>query len=102
MSHRLTCYSSSANQSRSGLGMRKEYELTRRQLDTLNRLPEEEGFGWRFWEAIGVELGIDHKSIMPSLKGRRFFSALPAGHGKHWCYPYKLKCSKPVPAEVVV
>lgn len=65
---------------------------------------------WEFWQDLGSELGFDHKTVMvtvPSFrsgdiydfdKRKTFFTALPLGHGRHWCFPQKLTCPRPASA----
>lgn len=69
--------------------MRKEFEMTESQLQTLLEAckpvpymvfggrepasPQENAN--RAWEALGREMGFDHMSVKPTGKGTRFFTA---------------------------
>lgn len=48
---------------------------------------------WRFWQAVAAARGLDHKTIINKPDGS--FTALPLGHGKHWCWPSPLNLSPP-------
>jgi hypothetical protein len=44
-----------------------------------------------FWATVAADRKVDPKSII-SEGGK--FTALPVGHGLHWCAPMSLKCKK--------
>lgn len=47
---------------------------------------------WRFWRSVASARGLDPETIIGNLGHPEIFSALPLGHGKHWCWPMPLKC----------
>ena len=74
---------------------RATYHLQGEQITRLQQLPTAQwatGVAFRFWRELCGELGLDVKSVI-TLPGYRF-TALPLNHGKHWCWPYPLKCTR--------
>ena len=54
-----------------------------------------------FWRDAALTRGLDPKSVLAAdiWRGRYSFTALPLGHGRHWCWPMALECG-PRPQEV--
>lgn len=51
---------------------------------------------WRFWRSVAQARGLDPASIIGnSVDPDGSFTALPLGHGKHWCWPAPLHVKKP-------
>lgn len=82
---------------------RQFYSLTKQELYQFRKLRPEEGQAIDFWARVAISRGLDPQTIISDRKG---FSGLPDGHGKHWCYPIRLKCRKrpiydgPLPSEM--
>jgi hypothetical protein len=72
--------------------MRKQFELSAIEKRQFARLRPIQGEALDFWGRVAYVRGLDPATII-SEAGK--FTALPMGHGHHWCYPSKLKCSKP-------
>lgn len=78
---------------------RQTYRLTPAERLAFAKL----GHGWppnvaevhRFWGDVGHARGLDPATIIGVPYEPHAFTALPQGHGKHWCWPLPLKC-KPV------
>jgi hypothetical protein len=72
---------------------RDKYQLTDRQWAEFRYLvtskPVYPGEVWKFWDDVAKHFGVDRTTII-SNKGT--FTALPVGHGQHWCYPSALIC----------
>ena len=71
--------------------MRKEYTLTDNEFGAFRKLgnyPEE---GFDFWRDVARARNLDYKTIIGNVTNQRSFTALPVGHGKHWCFPLPLK-----------
>jgi hypothetical protein len=49
---------------------------------------------FRFWWTVGRARGLDSRTIIGVENDPTAFTALPWGHGKHWCWPLRLKCRK--------
>ncbi len=43
------------------------------------------------WHAAATLRGLDPASVIGE---GGIFTALPLGHGRHWCWPASLKCAK--------
>lgn len=74
--------------------VRKSYHLFDHEIVKFNRLKPELGEAWEFWGEVCYIRGLDYASMMGNVDKPNEFTALPLNHGKHWCYPYTLKCSK--------
>ena len=73
------------------------YYLTTKEEREFWRLRPFEGLAFEFWGGVADARGLDLSSFI-GVEGRPTeFTALPAGHGKHWCAPMSLKCAKPPP-----
>lgn len=70
------------------------YHLTPTEMRDFDRLPPFEGFAWKFWQRVAYVRDLDYTTIIARAP---HFTALPLGHGKHWCFPSPLKCKKPPP-----
>jgi hypothetical protein len=70
---------------------RTEYRLTAKEVDQLNQLPKFQGEAIKFWTGAAIARGLDYKTIIGNTQDHASFTALPVGHGKHWCYPALLK-----------
>lgn len=73
--------------------MRQSFKLSEVELKQHKRLIKAPfpGEAWRFWKRVAAARGVDHGSI---ISRGEYFTALPIGHGKAWCFPIPLKCSK--------
>lgn len=71
--------------------MRTKHQLTPIELAKFNRLPPYQGEAIAFWKWIAKTRNLDSRSIVSTGQN---FTALPVGHGKHFCYPLSLKCKK--------
>jgi hypothetical protein len=71
--------------------MRQKYELTGQEQKRFRRLKPIEGEAIKFWQMAAYTRGLDYQTIIST---GRTFTALPIGHGKHWCYPMTLKCKR--------
>ena len=78
--------------------MRRAFVLTAHEQDQLNRLRSAPGEAFEFWKAIAAKLGVDYRTVIGT--DEQNFSALPVGHGKHWCFPYSLACKSRRPQVV--
>lgn len=76
---------------------RRTYELLPEEAFVFRHLRSHDGAAWTFWRQVAKRLGIDVGTILAVPSGDRtiMFSALPTGHGKHWCWPSPLICPKP-------
>jgi hypothetical protein len=72
--------------------MRQTFELSVVEKRQFARLKPVQGEALAFWGHAAYIRGMDPDTVL-SDGGK--FSALPMGHNKWWCYPSKLKCSKP-------
>lgn len=71
--------------------MRQAFELTHIELTQFNRLRPIQGEALAFWARVARRRELDPESVISDgLK----FTALPVGHGKHWCWPLALQCKK--------
>ena len=75
---------------------RTTHTLTPQEADELRLIPPFPEFAWTFWRKVSAARGLDARSAIGGDRGT--FSALPAGHGRHWCWPVQLTCSAPPPA----
>lgn len=79
---------------------RKSYYLDGHEIDKFNRLfchQPKDGEAYAFWRGVAYDRGLDYQTIL-GIEGRQHeFTALPLGHGKHWCYPLSLKCRNAPP-----
>jgi hypothetical protein len=74
--------------------MRKTFRLSDlefRQFRNLNPFPHD---AIAFWKRMAIARGCDPRSV---ISNGATFTALPEGHGKHWCYPIPLKCKRRSP-----
>jgi hypothetical protein len=80
---------------------RETYRLTPAERTALDNLWPSSGFatgeggGFGFWRAVAKRRGLDYSTILGNPYDRSKFTALPLGHGEHWCWPSPLKCAKP-------
>jgi len=83
---------------------RKTYRLTADEAAAFpvpNALWPDAGLAFRFWATVAAARGLDYRSIIGNPLDRESFTALPLGHGKHWCWPASLRCHKPPPEFVI-
>ena len=72
--------------------MRKTYYLTPIEFNEFRRLwPPDAGVAFAFWRQVAVARKLDPKTV---ISDGATFTALPEGHGQHWCWPLPLKCKK--------
>jgi hypothetical protein len=71
--------------------MRQQHQLTPHEQRKFARLRPFQGEALAFWSYVARVRGLDPTTVISNGLN---FTALPSGHGKHWCYPTKLKCSK--------
>ena len=78
---------------------RKVYHLTPSEHAEWKKLAYKvtEGCAVDFWGTVAEDRGLDAKSIICYLERPDEFTALPVGHGKHWCWPMQLACKSPPP-----
>lgn len=76
---------------------RRTYSLTPEECDAFRALPINGISGNRafaFWSTAARARGLDPATVIATPDS---FTALPVGHGKHWCWPTPLKCKKAPP-----
>jgi hypothetical protein len=75
---------------------RLNYHLTPEEEQTFRALPtwgrHDAKQTWVFWQDVCAARILDHKTVM--VVAMPVFSALPAKHRKHWCWPLPLYCKK--------
>jgi hypothetical protein len=71
--------------------MRKQFELNHVELSQFRRLKPDQGVALAFWARVALSRDLDPESV---ISNGMTFTALPQGHGKHWCWPLPLKCKK--------
>lgn len=71
--------------------MRNAYSLEPDEQLRFDRLKwtKREGAAVAFWKSVAERRGLDPKTIITYEPGT--FTALPLGHGKHWCWPSPLR-----------
>lgn len=69
--------------------MRVDILLTPKENSEFAVLPPLPGEAFRFWWRVAKERGLDSASVLWK-NGK--VTALPIGHGKHWCWPDTLNC----------
>lgn len=75
--------------------MRQKHILTKEEYTKLKKLPYgEPDHGHDFWATVALSRGLDPETVIGDFEEIEYFTALPLGHGKHWCYPYSLKCKR--------
>ena len=73
---------------------RQEISLTKAERQTFQDLRPEPDQAFLFWERVCKERDLDWRSVMPDPETNKM-TALPLNHGKHWCWPWPLKCKDP-------
>lgn len=71
--------------------MRKTSSLTPAEIGQFNWLKPIPGDALAFWAKVAQVRNLDPKSMLTNGKT---FTALPVGHGKHFCWPLSLQCKK--------
>jgi hypothetical protein len=74
--------------------IRKSYNLDKQEIDRFHRMRGFECEASRFWMAVAAERKLDPATIIGDLYRPYVFTALPIGHGKHWCWPAALHCTR--------
>ena len=69
--------------------MRKTYELLPNEYAQFKRLQPIPGEAVSFWKRMAWIRKLDPETVISSSTK---FTALPLGHGKHWCFPVPLLC----------
>ena len=74
---------------------RNSYYLDDEEIGKFIRLTcqhPKDGEAYAFWRGVAYDRGLDYQTIL-GIEGRPHeFTALPLGHGKHWCWSLTLKC----------
>ena len=80
---------------------REKHHLAAEEIDAFERLPPVPERVRDFWRDAAMTRGLDPKSVLAAdiWHDRYSFTALPLGHGKHWCWPMALGCG-PRPQEM--
>ena len=82
--------------------MRQKHALTAAELAEWAALPTDNGEGdratdaWVFWNQVALARNLDSATLLAGPTPEKF-SALPATHDLHWCYPAALRCRRPPP-----
>lgn len=69
------------------------HQLDQAEINELRALRGYPSVAFGFWARLCAERGLDASTVITQAGYK--FSALPAGHGQHWCWPFPLRCSKP-------
>lgn len=69
--------------------MRTNYKLNEQEIDKFHRLRPLPEQAFEFWREVAVSRGLDPVTVLHV--GAYVFSALPYGHGCHWCWPANLR-----------
>lgn len=77
---------------------REMIDLTPREDDAFNRLRPVPGDAFDFWRKVTADRGLDPVTVTSFSGSEKDVSALPLGHGKHWCWPSALHMKRKVPA----
>lgn len=87
---------------------RRTYRLTPHEAAELAVLSPKRGHWpaangvFQFWRSVAAARGLDPATMIGCPNDRQAFTALPLGHGVHWCWPMPLKCeTRPDAYEVV-
>lgn len=73
---------------------RQPYYLTAEEIKRFEQLRAIEDAAVWFWKGVAIDRGLDPGSLLHDMQLRpQRFTALPAGHGKAWCFPWPLKCA---------
>ena len=80
--------------------VRQSFVLTEDEEMTFGRLCARSRFHdaadiWRFWRGLAFARGLDPVTVIGNDNDPARFTALPLGHGKHWCWPAALQVKKP-------
>jgi hypothetical protein len=83
----------------SDLPVRRAYQLTTEERAIFARLCQRKRWYnaddvWRFWWGVARSRGLDYTTIIGQSGDCMSFTALPLGHGRHWCFPSALKLPK--------
>lgn len=76
---------------KAGIEMRQTFKLSDIEQRQFRRLRPFQNEAVSFWKKVADMRGVDAASIISQAP---IFTALPLGHGKHWCFPHALKCKK--------
>jgi hypothetical protein len=49
---------------------------------------------FKFWQRVADARGLDYHTIIGTENAPYSFTAMPVGHGKHWCFPEPLELPK--------
>ena len=74
--------------------LRKSYSLTDKEHREFYRLPPEEGVAISFWGYVAHSRGLDPATVIGDESDPEIFTAMTYGHGKDWCFPMPLACSR--------
>jgi hypothetical protein len=73
---------------------RQTWRLTAAEAATLRSLPFQEGAAFKFWREVALARGLDYRTIIGNPSDLDSFTAMPDGHGRDWCWPDTLKCTR--------
>jgi hypothetical protein len=72
--------------------LRQTYVLNSEERQEFDKLWPQEGKAIKFWRAVADSRGLDYDTVMGVEHKPYEFTAMPMGHGKHWCWPEPLEC----------
>ena len=75
---------------------RRKHVLSAEEQREFAALRADPADAWHFWWRAALARGLDPGSLVTAAPD---FTGLPAGHGRHWCWPSPLQC-KQRPEEV--
>jgi hypothetical protein len=75
---------------------RERIELTPREMAEYGALAPAPGVAFDFWRRVAAARGLDPATVISEggILGFGMTTALPWGHGRHWCWPSALKMKR--------
>jgi hypothetical protein len=74
--------------------LRQTYTLSPEERLEFAALWPQELKAFKFWQRVAAARGLDYTTLIGSEHSMYSFTAMPIGHGKHWCWPEPLKLEK--------
>jgi|SRR5882672_3563202 len=75
--------------------LRQTYTLSPEEREEFAALWPQDTKAFKFWRTVAVKRGLDYTTIIGSEHSMYSFTAMPTGHGKHWCWPEPLEVKNP-------